>query len=583
MSCMASITYVVIALVSGVFVETAIAQSVPFFHDTVIYQVYPRSFYDGIPDGTGDLKGVASKVDYLKELGIGAVWFSPIFSSPMADFGYDISNFTEIDPIFGTMQDFDDLLVTLHANDMKVIMDLVPNHSSDEHEWFQKSIQMIDPYTDYYVWADPLGFNATGDPIYPNNWVNAFRGHAWTWVEERQQFYLHQFLTKQPDLNYRFPPVVEEMRNVLRFWLDKGVDGFRVDAFDHLVEVEDVYQDEPVAIDSGIDDPLDYGYLNHTLTMNQPGTYLVLRELRLVVDEYQDKLLMVEAGGMEYYGNETFPLAHFPFNFLIIGILHNRTDFTGNNIKYAIDQWMDNMPEGMWPNWVLGNHDNRRVGSRIGADLVDCLNMLMLLLPGTPINYYGEEIGMLDTWISWEDTQDPQGCNYGPDGYEAKSRDPERTPMQWDDTNFAGFTTYNDTWLPVNENYITLNVKAQQESEFSHLKVYQNLTRLRQEPAFRSMNAAYPVITELIFSVLRYAQNEEMYLLVINTSEEPVVVNLHHSASFQLPDTGVVVLRSASDTSVETSPGSVVSLDSVPLVGGEGIVFSLGLSSTDLA
>lgn len=560
-------------------------EEVPFWKDCVVYQVYPRSLQDGDADGTGDLKGIISKIDYLKDLGIGAAWLSPIYTSPMADFGYDISNFTDIDPIFGNMADFDELLHAFHQKGIKVLMDFVPNHSSDEHEWFIKSVKQEEPYTDYYIWSDPLGFNETGEPIPPNNWLSVFRGSAWTWVEERQQFYFHQFLDKQPDLNYRDPRVREEMLKIIRFWLDKGVDGFRVDAIKHLVEVKDIHQDEPVAEDSGIDDPMDYNYLNHTLTVEQPETFDVLKEWRELIDQYTDKLLMVEEYDididkvMAYYGNETVPLADFPFNFLMIGKLHNRTDLSGRTLKSIVDMWLDNMPDGKWANWVLGNHDTSRVGSRFGIDLVDSLNMMSLLLPGTPVTYYGEEIGMMDTWISWEDTQDPQGCRYGPEHYAEHSRDPARTPMQWDNTTLAGFTTGNDTWLPVNENYKTLNVKAQKEAEFSHLKVYQSLTQLRKEESFRKGKIAYPVVTEDIFSFVRYTEKTEMYLLVINTSEREIVVDLHHSASFQLPETGVVVLRSVTDTSEETVPGSEVYLDNVKMVGGEGLVFSLGIQS----
>ncbi|KAK7076943.1 hypothetical protein SK128_021886 [Halocaridina rubra] len=460
-------------------------------------------------------------------------------------------------------------------------MDIVPNHSSDEHEWFIKSVKREDPYTDYYMWADPSGFNASGFPEPPSNWLSVFRGSAWTYVEEREQFYLHQFLYKQPDLNYRNAAVREEMKNVIKFWLDKGVDGIRVDALKFLFEVTDVYQDEPVAENSDIDDPLDYYYLNHTLTINQPETFEVLRKWRELCDQYPNKLMMVEVYDdnveevMKYYGNDTVPLADFPFNFFMIDRLHNRSDLTGESIKATIDLWMDHMPEGKWPNWVLGNHDNSRVATRFGDDLVDALNMMALLLPGTSITYYGDEIGMVDTWISWEDTQDPQGCNYGPEHYAEHSRDPERTPMQWDNTTFAGFSTYNDTWLPVNENYKTLNVQAQQDAESSHLKIYQSLTELRMEDVFRNGKTAYPLITETIFSFVRYLEGSKMYLIIINTSEMDVEVNLHHSASFQLPETGVVVLRSISDTSEETHPGHELSLDNVLMVGGEGLVLSL--------
>ncbi|XP_042857796.1 maltase A3-like isoform X2 [Penaeus japonicus] len=554
---------------------------IPWWQSEIIYQVYPRSFCDSNGDGVGDLKGITSKADYLKDLGVGAVWLSPVYPSPMADFGYDIADFVGIEPLFGTMADFEELRAALHDRGLKLMMDFVPNHSSDEHEWFVKSKRKEEPYTDYYIWADPKGFSATGQPIPPNNWLSVFRGSAWTWVEERQQFYYHQFLAKQPDLNYRNERVREEMKNVLRFWLDKGVDGFRVDAITHLFEVEDLSQDEPFAADSGTDDPLDYGYLNHTLTLNQPETFTVVKEWRDVLDQYPDKAMIIEVFGeeidevMKYYGNDTVPLADFPFNFLLIEHLRSRGDLTGFALKDTIDLWMDNMPEGKWPNWVLGNHDNGRVGSRFGADAVDALNMLSLLLPGTPVTYNGEEIGMVNTFISWEDTQDPQGCRYGPEHYQEYSRDPERTPMQWDNSSFAGFTKGNSTWLPVNENYKELNVKAQLQAEETHLKIYKELARLRKEETFVRGHVAYPVVTFEIFSVMRYLEGYESYLLVINTSEQEVEVDLHHNSNMELPPSAVVVLRSITDTANATVPGSVVKLSEMILVPGEGLLLNL--------
>ncbi|XP_064107590.1 maltase A3-like isoform X2 [Macrobrachium nipponense] len=555
---------------------------IPFWKQEVIYQVYPGSLYDYHPNGFGDLKGITSKVEYFKELGVGAIWLSPVYTSPMADYGYDIANFTDIDPLFGTMKEFEELLETCHVEGLKVIMDFVPNHSSDEHDWFIRSVKKENPYTDYYIWSDPVGFNASGDPLPPNNWLSVFRGSAWTWSDERKQFYYHQFLEKQPDLNFRCPDVQEEMLGVLKFWLDKGVDGFRVDALKHLFEVEDIHQDEPVAEDSGIDDKMDYGYLNHTLTVNQPETFGVLRQWRELLDHYPDKLLMVEVYEgqeidmlMKYYGNETSPLADFPFNFFMIEKLQNRTELSGHSLKAVVDLWLDNMPSGKWPNWVLGNHDNRRIGSRLGEDMVDAFNMMALLLPGTAITYYGEETGMEDTWISWEDTKDPQGCRYGPKFYSEYSRDPERTPMQWANTTLAGFTSANHSWLPINENYKTVNVEAQKKVKFSHLKVYQSLTHLRKAEVFLSGSLAFPVVTKNIFSFVRVEHGDAKYLIVINTSEEEVIVNLHRDASFDLPETGVVVLRSVTDTSEETYPGSKVSLKNVKMVGGEGLVFSL--------
>ncbi|XP_045612300.1 maltase A3 isoform X2 [Procambarus clarkii] len=555
----------------------------PWWQEVVMYQIYPRSFFDKTNNGKGDLRGITSKADYLTSLGVGAVWLSPVYTSPMKDFGYDIANFTDIDPIFGTMADFDDLLAAFHQRGVKVIMDFVPNHSSDQHEWFRKSVAREDPYTNYYIWADSKGVDDNGTHIPPNNWLSVFRGSAWQWNEERQQFYLHQFLAEQPDLNYRDPSLKEDMQKVLTFWLDKGVDGFRVDALQHLVEVEDLNLDEPVAVDSGITDPEDYEYLNHTLTIHQPETFTVTREWRQLLDKYPDRVMMVEVYSgdvetvMKYYGNDTVPLADFPFNFFLIDNLQNRSQLTGKTLKSIISLWIDNLPEGKWANWVLGNHDHGRVATRLGSDLVDALNMMTFLLPGTPVTYYGEEIGMEDTPISWEETKDPQGCRWGPDHYQEHSRDPARTPMQWNNTTLAGFTSANSTWLPVNPNYKTLNVKAQTQTKNSHLRVYKDLILLRNEDVFSKGHLAFPVITEQIFSFIRYLEGSEAYILVINTSQEDIEVDLHQDANIELPRTGFVILRSSTDTSADTLPGSEVSLDKVPLVGGEGLLLTLSV------
>ncbi|XP_076066766.1 maltase A3-like isoform X2 [Oratosquilla oratoria] len=548
-----------------------------------LYQIYPRSLFDAKFDmeGTGDLQGITAKADYLYDLGVKTLWISPFFTSPMVDFGYDISNFVDVDPIFGSLEDFDELLKTMHSKDIKVVLDFVPNHSSDEHEWFQRSLKREEPFTDYYVWADPKGFNDSGDPIPPNNWLSVFRGSAWTWQEERKQFYYHQFHPKQPDLNFRNSLVQEEIKNVFKFWLDRGVDGFRVDALKHLFEVEDLSLDEPVDEEADVEDNLQYSYLKHPYTSDQPETFEVVRDWRKMMDTYPDKLMMVEIYNddiqevMKYYGNDTDPLADFPFNFQLIDKLQNRSDVTGTRLKNIIDEWVDNLPDGKWPNWVLGNHDQNRVASRLGADLVDALNMLTLLLPGTPITYYGEEIGMQDADISWEDTKDPWGCNFGRERYQEHSRDPCRTPMQWDATANAGFSKGPSTWLPVNDNYKTLNVKAQTEARESHLKVYKTLARLRQESSFAKGKLAFPVVTDEVLAFIRYLEDEPTYLIVLNLSENDVVVDLDHHANLELPPEASVITRSASDKSEENSPGSKVSLSALMLVRGEGLVLQL--------
>ncbi|XP_042236550.1 maltase A3-like isoform X2 [Homarus americanus] len=530
----------------------------------IVYQVYPRSFQDTDGSGKGDLKGIAMRADYLQQLGVATVWLSPIFTSPMADFGYDISNFTDIDPILGDMQDFDFLLQEFHARDLKVVLDLVPNHTSDQHEWFTKSVLREDSYTDYYVWADPKGYTPSGTPIPPNNWLSVLRGTAWQWVEERQQFYLHKYRKEQPDLNYRNPAVRSHMKEVLKFWLDRGVDGFCLDALKHLYEAEDLYQDEPVSLKSGVSDPLQYEYLEHTLTVNQPEVFqIALREWRDLIDQYPDRFLIAQLYDpdiseiMKYYGTSSAPLSHFPFNFRFIQYLKTRDDVTGHNLLAYITEWLDNMPAGMWPNWVLSNHGNSRLASRVGGDLVDALHMMTMLLPGTPITYYGDELGMEDTYVTWEETQDPYGKNFGPTRYQEASRDPSRSPMQWDDSHNAGFSSANNTWLPVNDNYLTVNVKAQMAAQESHLRLYQRLAKLRQEVTFTHGNLTFPVVTQQVFSFLRSHLRSHSYLVVINTSRQQLLVDLTKGTG--LPPTATVLLRSVTHTTprrvIHTTPG----------------------------
>lgn len=544
-----------------------------FWERGAVYQVYPRSFGDSNGDGTGDLMGVVAHSDHLKELGVVTVWLSPIFESPMKDFGYDISNYTAIASVFGTMDDFEHLVAELHRKGLKVVLDFVPNHTSDMHEWFIKSEAKEGNYTDYYVWADMSRYDTNDTPVVPNNWMSEFGGSAWEWSEKRQQFYYHEFLAEQPDLNYRSEHVREEMKNVLRFWLDKGVDGFRVDALKYLVEEEDLVYDEPV-------DPDNPELLQHIYTTNQPETFQILREWRELIDEYNDKVLMVEVYSevedvMKYYGNHSVPLADFPFNFFMLEALNNRSTLTGYTLKDAISVWLDYMPEGMWPNWVLGNHDNARLAARLGEDMVDALNLVVLLLPGTPVTYYGEEIGMNNAYISWDDTVDPEGCRWPPEEYQEHSRDPERTPMQWNDGHMAGFTNGSTTWLPINDNYLEVNVATQKNATHSHLKFYQRVTEIRQEETFKKGQISFPTYDDSTFSFIRSLDGHASYLAVVNTATVNRTVNLHLGANFPLPDKAEIIIQSSSSEVKEMSSGSTVFLDSLPLVGGEGILLRL--------
>lgn len=334
-----------------------------WWQTAAFYQIYPRSFKDSNGDGIGDLQGITSQLPYLKEIGITAFWLSPIYPSPMADFGYDISDFYNVAPEYGTMDDFKALVAAAKNLGLKIILDFVPNHSSDENDWFLKSSENDPTYKDFYIWH-PGSKTANGDRLPPSNWISLFRGSAWKWHEKRQEYYLHQFHYKQPDLNYRNPAVVDKMKGVLRFWLDLGVDGFRIDAVPSLFETapdsKGNFPDEPR--NSWNNDPDDWNYLQHVYTQDQPETIDMVYQWRAVMDDFQKenggstKVIMTEAYSaidivMKYYGNETHEGAHMPFNFQIIININNNSN--AYDFKRTCDTWMLNMPKGRTPNWVV--------------------------------------------------------------------------------------------------------------------------------------------------------------------------------------------------------------------------------------
>ncbi|KAL7289715.1 hypothetical protein TKK_0016437 [Trichogramma kaykai] len=500
-----------------------------------LYQIYPRSFKDSDGDGIGDIKGIISKLQHLVDSRIDAFWLSPIYPSPMVDFGYDVSDFKSIDPIFGTMEDFELLLEESHRLGLKLIMDLVPNHSSDRHDWFRKSAKKIEPYTDYYIWHEGRVVDGVRRP--PNNWVSVFRGSAWTWNEERQAYYFHQFAAGQPDLNFRNERVIEEMKNVMRFWLDKGVDGFRIDAVPHLMEAEHL-RDEPV---TGTD-PESFDYTEHIYTKGLPETYDRVAEWRAVLDEYgsgreedgrDERMMMIEAYDtipltMKYYEYG----AHFPFNFGLIGDV--AASPTAEDFMHIVGNWSNALPDNATSNWTPGNHDKPRLATRYGRDFSKAVTTMVQLLPGVAVTYNGDEIGMEDTWLSWEETRDPQGCNAGPEHYEAASRDPARTPFQWDDTTAAGFSSNPKTWLRVNDNYKEVNLEAEKAADWSHYKLFLRLGELRKLPAvsngtletFLLRDLRNDQTEETIFGFSRNLENESSVYVLLNFDYREATVDL---------------------------------------------------------
>ena len=475
----------------------------------IIYEVYIRSFQDSDGDGVGDLKGIISKLDYLRDLGIDCIWVTPFYESPMKDFGYDVADYKSVDPLFGSMEDFDKLLKETHTRGMKLIVDQVPNHTSDQHAWFKEARSSRDnPKRDWFIWKDA---DEKGDP--PNNWLAMFGGSAWEWDEKTEQFYYHAFLKEQPDLNWRNPEVQKAVLEEMRFWLEKGVDGFRVDVMWHLIE-DEYLRDNPDNPEYKEKDPT-YNRLQPVYSTDQPEVHDKVALMRDLVDEYTERVLIGEIylpthQLVTYYGQNNQG-AHLPFNFLLLTL-----DWDSKKIAIAIDKYEGALPNDGWPNWVLGNHDQSRLATRIGPAQARVAAMMLLTLRGTPTLYYGDEIGMEDVKIPKDEIQDPQG-KLMPD--KDLSRDPYRTPMQWDDSKNAGFTT-GAPWLRLSDNYQKLNVKVQQDDPDSMLALYKRLIALRkEEPALHS-GLYRPVYSDKqLVSYEREAEGKR-FLIILNLSDK---------------------------------------------------------------
>jgi alpha-glucosidase len=434
----------------------------------VVYQIYPLSFADSNGDGQGDLEGIRSRLDHLTWLGVDAVWISPFYPSPMKDFGYDVSDYCDVDPRFGTLAEFDTLLGDLQARGLRVILDLIPNHTSDQHPWFRESVSSIkNPKRDWYIWRDPA---PGGGP--PSNWASEFGGSAWQLDQASGQYYYHAFLKEQPDLNWRNPEVRRAMHDVLRFWLDRGVDGFRVDAIHHLFKDEEL-RDNPQNPDF-VPGMSPRRQLIRRFTTDLPEVHDAVREMRALLASYDNRVLIGEAWLpfdrlMAYYG-DNLDCFHLPFNFHLIG-----ARWEAPALRSMIAEYEALLPRGAWPNWVLGNHDRSRLASRVGDAQARVAAVLLCTLRGTPTLYYGDELGMRDVPIPPEAVQDPYEKNVPGLGL---GRDPARTPMQWSAAPHAGFSSARP-WLPIAADYAHCNVAIQKEDPRSMLTLYRSLLALR--------------------------------------------------------------------------------------------------------
>lgn len=484
-----------------------------------IYQIYPRSFKDTNGDGVGDLAGIIDELDYLKgwpdSLGIDAIWLSPIFTSPMRDFGYDISDYNDIDPTFGTLKDFDDLVQRAHELGIAVMIDFVPNHTSSDHPWFQEALK--DPASDkrdYYI------FRSGKDKAPPNNWLSVFGGSAWEPTPgSADEYYLHSFLPEQPDLNWANPKVQEEMKAILRFWFDRGVDGIRADAVRWMGKDLLFRDDEPNPHFMTSGDP--YHQLRHTHSRYSTELDKYLRCMTDVAREYDDRIVIFE----DHLDDLTpihdqirriysiDPGIAAPFNFRAM-----HTPFSARAFEAMVSSYQHDIPSGGRAFYCFSNHDESRLATRFGEKQARMLSVLQLALPGTPVIYYGQELGMHDSPIPSDRVRDPFELRVPGKGL---GRDAQRTPMQWNGSPGAGFTSGDAAWLPIDASYPVVNVANQQADETSSLALYKRLLHLRSEyPLLRSERYETLFIDDSLY-VFRRRDDYEEFIVLLNFGETP--------------------------------------------------------------
>ncbi|MDX1598941.1 MAG: alpha-glucosidase family protein [Marinobacter sp.] len=496
-----------------------------WWRGAVIYQVYPRSFYDSNGDGIGDLPGVTAKLDYIASLNVDGIWLSPFFTSPMKDFGYDVADYRDVDPIFGTLEDFDTLIAEAHKRGLKIMIDQVLSHSSDQHPWFVESRASRDnPKADWYVWADPKD-----DGTEPNNWLSVFGGPAWAWDSRRKQYYLHNFLASQPDLNFHNPEVQDQVLSDVQFWLDRGVDGFRLDAINFCFHDRKLRDNPPsvsVAEGSiGVRQENPYAYQYHKYDKTQPENLDFLRRLRALLDQYPGTTTVGEIGDdhslqtMADYTSGGDKL-HMAYSFDLLTEQHG-----ANFFRKTINTIEDKLTDG-WPCWAIGNHDVTRVTTRWNARTDQQLKayMTMLLtLRGSVCIYQGEELGLPEAELAYEDLVDPYGINFWP---EYKGRDGCRTPMLWHDQKAHGGFSDVQPWLPVYENHYSAAVALQDEDEQSVLEAYRSfLGWRRNQPVLLKGDIKFHKSPEDTLLYSRSYEGETLFI-ALNLSDNPVTIHL---------------------------------------------------------
>jgi alpha-glucosidase len=541
--------------------STGAASERDWWKNAVIYEIYPRSFQDSNGDGIGDLNGITARLDYLKELGVDAIWLSPVYPSPQVDFGYDISDYKNIDPQYGTLKDFDRLVAEAEKRHIRILMDMVMNHTSDKHEWFIQSRSSRDnPYRDWYMWHDGKGETATDKGEVPNNWQSDFGHSAWEWDEKTRQYYYHKFYIQQPDVNWDNPKIHEAFKDIIGFWLKRGVGGFRFDAITTLFEDPQLRDDEVLKDKDGKSYLNNYGdiALNDTMTNNLPGTHPVMQEMRAWTDTFgSDKfpgtrVLIGEtylpniAELAKQYGQPDKPEFQLPMD-TQVGFI-NKLDVAAFRAKLND---VETQIGSNTPLLVFDNHDNARLDARYGdgvhdTDIQRVISTMLFASRGTALFYYGDEIGMKTTPPTRkEDVKDPVGLTGWP---KDKGRDGERTPMQWDASANAGFTNAGATpWLPVPPNAATVNVAAEKGDPNSLLAWYQALIRLKKtNPAFaRGDDTMLDTTNTSVLSWLRQTPGAPPVFVSVNFTSEPQIVSLW-----------VPVWRSGTDKMLLKSPGA---------------------------
>ncbi len=510
--------------------EDAARPDADWWRGAVIYQIYPRSFQDSDNDGIGDLAGITSRLPYIASLGVDAIWISPFFKSPMKDFGYDVSDYRDVDPMFGTLADFDALIAQSHDLGLKVMVDLVLSHTSDQHAWFQESRTSRDnAKTDWYVWADP---RPDGTP--PNNWLSIFGGPAWQWSVEREQYYLHNFLSSQPDLNFHNPDVVDALLDVTRFWLERGVDGFRLDTINFYF-ADKALRDNPALPperrNANIAPSVNpYNHQEHLYSKNQPENIGFLRQFRAVLDEYPGAAAVGEIGDAQYglkllgeytRGTDRVHMC-YAFEFLATEAL------TAARVREVFDT-VDAVAGDGWACWAFSNHDVARYATRWNLDeRARRLHLLLLLsLRGSVCLYQGEELGLEEADIAFEDLQDPYGIEFWP---RYKGRDGCRTPMVWTNSNLNGGFSDARPWLPVSPAHLAKSVAAQDEDMMSDLNFYRRALAWRKaNPALVTGDMSKVKAKDGVVSFVRQCAGQRLFC-AFNLSDAAATINLPEGA-----------------------------------------------------